>query len=511
MLYQTFNVRMKILLYLICFLGIPMADCQIPSKPIVHEWGTFTTLSGSNGLQASGLFLEEAALPPFVYNLSNKVHTVVNGKGHNEEFWRDAENYANSFVKMETPVLYFYSDCAIDSVEVGVNFPQGTISQFYPNRTRGEINFQTMETLDLNGIPLNSFDLKKNNGFISWTTDILAPNTTYDKITNADSVVMPIWLAPRKTKSNLVRVNNEVEKYLFYRGVGSFASPVTLGFCENNKLLVKNNIESPLNYYLVYEYTNDGQIRVWGTGNINSNDSFFVEPSFKNLTIDEWNVYKNQFVSALITAGLYEDEAVAMLNTWDDSYFHTQGVKLFYTVPREFTDKVLPINFSIEVSDLQRVMVGRAEIVDKIKDRMLVNIDTNDIQLFAKIEPDCYKYAYQYLRLNDNRRAFLNPNFELNYRNCGPENQDLASDKSEISILNNPFDQNLTVSINNTNSISTTIEIFDITGRQISKEFVSNSQNMKLVNLNMENAQSGVYILKITQDQNVKMWKVMKR
>jgi len=51
-----------------------------------------------------------------------------------------------------------------------------------------------------------------------------------------------------------------------------------------------------------------------------------------------------------------------MLATWDVSYFQSPGLRVFYIVPREWTDAVLPIHFSTPVK-LTRVMVGRVDVV----------------------------------------------------------------------------------------------------------------------------------------------------
>src|SRR5438270_117044 len=91
----------------------------------VHEWGTFTTLHGSEGGTLSGLYFEEEPLPPFVYHFAG--------------FSPDPNIMPcdNVTVKMETPVLYFYSQTQ-QQVKVHVDFPSGTISQWYPNRSGGE-------------------------------------------------------------------------------------------------------------------------------------------------------------------------------------------------------------------------------------------------------------------------------------------------------------------------------------------------------------------------------------
>ena len=48
----------------------------------------------------------------------------------------------------------------------------------------------------------------------------------------------------------------------------------------------------------------------------------------------------------LTAAGLYEDEASAMLATWRQAYFRQPGLRLFFVVPRAWTDRILPLRVS---------------------------------------------------------------------------------------------------------------------------------------------------------------------
>src|SRR5205823_13797272 len=55
-------------------------------------------------------------------------------------------------------------------------------------------------------------------------------------------------------------------------------------------------------------------------------------------------------------------EAHAMLKTWRDSWFE-EGSRLIYIVPRGFIDKVLPLGIDPEPGKIERVFVGRLEII----------------------------------------------------------------------------------------------------------------------------------------------------
>ena len=88
----------------------------------LHEWGKFTTVSGSDGVLLPGLEVEEAALPAYVHAFPG---FAVTGKGM-------PLPVRNVTVKMETPVLYFHSDTSFRA-KVAVGFQGGAISQSYRN------------------------------------------------------------------------------------------------------------------------------------------------------------------------------------------------------------------------------------------------------------------------------------------------------------------------------------------------------------------------------------------
>jgi hypothetical protein len=69
---------------------------------------------------------------------------------------------------------------------------------------------------------------------------------------------------------------------------------------------------------------------------------------------------------ALIAQGLFADEAEAMLNTWKASYFQKPGLRVFYIVPREWTDYFLPLEFSVPAR-VTRVIVGRIDLQQPLR------------------------------------------------------------------------------------------------------------------------------------------------
>src|SRR5262245_51944332 len=85
---------------------------------VAHEWGTFTTVSTADGkAQLWNPLGGPSELPSFVYRSSEA----------NQCF----KSRTLALVRMETPVIYFYSDREIRA-SVKVDFPQGCITEWYP-------------------------------------------------------------------------------------------------------------------------------------------------------------------------------------------------------------------------------------------------------------------------------------------------------------------------------------------------------------------------------------------
>src|SRR5207248_2041424 len=94
---------------------------------VAHEWGTFTSVQGADGIQLEWNPLTTTELPAFVYDRNRPAGNAIGQ--------RATGNLGKSaFVtlqRMETPVIYFYSGQP-RTVDVAVKFPQGIITEWYP-------------------------------------------------------------------------------------------------------------------------------------------------------------------------------------------------------------------------------------------------------------------------------------------------------------------------------------------------------------------------------------------
>lgn len=314
----------------------------------VHEWGTFTTLVGSDGKYLTGLYLDEEKLPDFVYNLGMEVVKDSNSKG----IFTEKCVAKNVTVKMETPVLYFYSD-SVSDFKVKVEFNGGLISQWYPARSNGTPHIKKCD---------GGMDFKTDyrDGFIEWEGKVLPLNST-EKYSE-EAAGSHVWQAPRQTQSNKIKTTDsaQVEKYLFYRGIGNFRSPLLVGFDEGY-LSLTNTYSEKIIYGMAYYKPVNGEPVIWWAGGLDRGTQIKIKPVPMQGIANE-RVMRN-FRNSLGAAGLYSEEAEAMLKTWNESYFETPGAKIFWIVPQSITDTLLPLTMEPKPKDIKRVMVGRSEIL----------------------------------------------------------------------------------------------------------------------------------------------------
>src|SRR3954447_23459539 len=81
--------------------GFDAGKASPTGKLVVHEWGTFTNFSGSDGVNLEFRPLATQDLPRFIM-------TPFNQPGSLDRIWLKDQFYARQ--RMETPVTYFYTD-----------------------------------------------------------------------------------------------------------------------------------------------------------------------------------------------------------------------------------------------------------------------------------------------------------------------------------------------------------------------------------------------------------------
>ncbi len=316
-----------------------------------HEWGTFTSVQGADGIQLEWNPFAAPDLPPFVYNVNKN---AFDPRARSQPLYL-AKTAVRSLQRMETPVIYFYSDRE-RLVDVTVQFPQGHVTEWFPQ------------------LNPDSFKTPGRITKLVWDRVTVLPRTQHPNL----EAQLPTHPAPshyfpaREAEADYLRrepakdAKPELESLLFYRGVGHFTAPLAVAIPNGaNALQLKNNGAEPLGNLFVLQVVGDRanfsfveQLTPNGTKEVVLPCSRSSQP-----LSEVAEKLGTEMRRALVREGLFEREAAAMVKTWRDSWFAEQGVRVLYTLPHAWTDRTLPLTITPAPQKTVRVMVGRAEVI----------------------------------------------------------------------------------------------------------------------------------------------------
>ena len=381
---------------------------QVSSDPlVVHEWGTFTSFAGSDGLRLDFRPLVENDLPPFVYDRARQAGYSFNPGG---------KRRIVASQRMETPVTYFYTGRPRD-VRVSVGFPRGLLTEFYPPVRKLAPTYSAQAAqVDayVRGVSANvaacqrrldqqegltAEDRKKiednivalqaeaaavrariapqpvEGGLLDWGTVRLLPQEM------AEGINLPVskermehYAHARETNSAIVKFQRLVkgrgkndpprsethyEKFLFYRGVGSFSLPLLLSAEAGGEFQLKNAGREAVQGLFLVNVSKDG-LRFAQWDRIDGGATMQLKLPADTSSVDR---LADAVTQAAVAQGLYDKEARAMVNTWRTSWFDEPGTRLFYMLPQRLVDELLPLKVDPVPDEVVRVLVGRLELM----------------------------------------------------------------------------------------------------------------------------------------------------
>lgn len=297
-----------------------------------HEWGTFTSIAGVDG-QAVEWSPQTGStdLPGFVEHLRTPGFKIG----------------LRGTVRMETPVLYFY-DSQEETVSVKVSFSKGLITEWYPHAS------SVGPAPDL--LKASLFH-SPEDGSIAWDSVTVTPAARPEFPSQARDNP---YFAARMTSSTPLRVKapagDQQEKFLFYRGVSTFSVPISATATSAGAVHVENLNEQTIPNTILFERRGD---KVgYRLGGPVQKASDLALPELTG-SVDD---LARQLEGLLVSQGLYQDEAHAMIETWRGSWFE-EGSRLLYFVPTGFVNSVLPLSIQPVPAQTIRVFVGRLELV----------------------------------------------------------------------------------------------------------------------------------------------------
>ena len=341
------------------------AACTLHAAPaaegyVAHEWGTFTSVQGAQGVQMEWNPFLQWDLPEFVYDRNQN-----NPKKAGQRVAELAlKNSLGGRQRMETPVIYFYSDIE-QTVDVEVQFPQGLMTEWYPAAT----SFGPFNTTNA------AEKARSLENYLQWNqvrilhpeAQSIAPQPGIPPSDQTDNH----YYAARETSANLLEIAGprnapgmEHEKFLFYRGLGHFEAPLlTTTTADSKSLRIENRGTDALTGLTIVRIQNGhGFFLTSASLQPGAHQTFKLETPTLPVG-DLRRAVRDDMQDHLVGAGLYPDEALAMVNTWNDSWFGEEGLRVLYLLPQTWTDQMLPITLNPKPEQLVRVMVGRAEVI----------------------------------------------------------------------------------------------------------------------------------------------------
>ena len=386
------KTNMFFMLGVAVFLGVA-ARAEDEGKLEVHEWGTFTVISGSNGQPIQWYQPHEALseLPDFVYPRQAK---PVGRKGGNSESLNLlGKSGAGSlylsrgfFVRMETPVIYFYPDKPM-TVSAEVRMELGNVTEWFPNFTQ----------LDA-------------GGRMHWAGELVAPSdgAALSRIPRVEGArgahyahareVPDAWIFHAKTPAAPATVKDVLdvmkrpltgakpqpqpwEKFIFYRGAGDALPPYRVEALRNGTVRLSHHGDGgEIGAAFVLDVRAGGArwSRFGTLTEMKRNEGLLYVDRSLNAHVAPVAEVREQLGSAMQTAlreaGLTVAEAKAMVATWRDVWFAETGTRVLAILPRSWVDAVLPLSITPAPSKLQRIFVARFEVFTPEREQALLSL-----------------------------------------------------------------------------------------------------------------------------------------
>lgn len=289
----------------------------------VHEWGTFTSISDGNGVATKWLARSED-LPAFVYH--SQFGDCRGLRSCIESF--ESKSRMRALVRMETPVIYFYTPTPMD-VSLKVGFPNGRMTEWYPavwNSTPHLLDWGTFR-VDPTKNPVLPKESSPNHYYAAREVDaapVLVRGREFS-IDGAGCQNRQFEFTRGRSGEFCVttKQTEEWERYLFYRGVGDF-EPLVNATLTKTEVFVRPT--RALGHALLFERR--GESVGLTPLSLDGKAQAIRRPALSSTPQD----VRKAMVALLLETGLFEKEALAMVKTWDDSWF-TEGVRVFYVVP----------------------------------------------------------------------------------------------------------------------------------------------------------------------------------
>ena len=367
------------------------ADDKKPDEPVkgflVHEWGVWHVHDNLD-LANADMRTQWDELPPFVY-----------GQTTTRELPSHWDNESRTIILK--PVLFLHAPRAMQA-EVRVDFPKGMPAVWWPATEHPAYQGNDEEDVDRK-------KSEKMAKFLEWKLHLQQP------LQGQRSPVRPLdkphWMqALREVKCDDVYVSigqrklgMEHEKFVYYDGLLPRLKALSIKI-DKEKVVLKNQEKYAVFDLWVVDNRAAGQPCVGRLPRLDAGAS--TELDLAPMRKARWEENAAEVLTMqLKDAGLNLDEAKSLVTIWTADFFRSAGVTLFYRVPQEEYDRLLPLTVRPRPEKIVRVGLVQqipfdADFAERIA-HLVKQLDNDDFDKREAAQRELEKLgpvAFGYLR-----------------------------------------------------------------------------------------------------------------
>jgi hypothetical protein len=311
--------------------AIAVAQVPVIKGLAIHEWGVVSVYNDVE-LANADMRAEWEGLPRFVYGQIDQ-RSLTQAQ----------------YVPVRAPVVYFH---ATQPVQLGfrVDFPGGKPAVWWPNNQNA---------------PRNGESTLKDT-FLQWQIALKSP-----QVGTTPEAPLPKghWLgALRNVRADDVLTISSVnrfegryyppqrERFIYYDGLIPGPKGAALAVA-GEQVSLASRARYPLFDVTVVDRRSPGKVRAARVARLEPGSEQKALP----FTESDPKAWPAAGIDALVTqlkgAGLFEDEARALGQVWKKDFFETEGLSMFYRLPQDEYDRMLPLTVNPRPEKLARVML----------------------------------------------------------------------------------------------------------------------------------------------------------
>jgi hypothetical protein len=326
------------------------ADEKNPNEPVqgflIHEWGVWR-IHDDMELANADMRTQWNELPDFVY-----------GQTTTREFPRHWDFRETKVLK---PVLFLHAQIAL-TAELRVDFPTGVPAVWWPATEK-----PLYQGGDLSIVPKKPARSLEWKVFLKQSLRLEQGMPEYHKLPKSH------WMQTlRHVKCDDVFVSVgernstfEREKFIYYDGLLPRVNALAIQIDKEN-ISLKNQEKFTVHDVWVVDNRDAARRRIGRLPRLDAGAAQEVE--YTAMPVEE---AAKTLTAQLKAAGLNEDEAAALTTIWTGDFFASAGLSLFYRLPQEVYDRLLPLTVKPRPENIVRVgLVQQIPFDNELADRI---------------------------------------------------------------------------------------------------------------------------------------------